>query len=126
MKKIITLQLVVMFFLGVIILTQLIGFSWSREEIFESCQPENIDYQSFGPYCLWIYTEQQTLGIKPLVLIAKKADPNGIHHRLYYPYPLSQQNISEINVSWHETGIEIKNTSDFMIMIPKNSFVGGR
>ena len=126
MKKIVIIETIAVFFLGITILAQLIGFSWSRTEIYKSCQPESVDYQSWDPYCLWVYTEQETLGTKPLVVIAKKADPDGVFHGLYYPYVLNEQSVSEINVTWNESGVEIINSSGFTIKIPKKSFIGGR
>jgi len=94
--------------------------------MLESCQPEDIDYQSWDPYCLWIKIDQKTLSSKTIVVIAKKEDPDGVFHVFDYPYSLNEKNVSEISVVWKKDGVEISSKNGFSMIIPKNSFIGGR
>ncbi len=119
------LQLLVGILLFIIVI-QILGISYSSKEIFKSCQPTNIDYKSFGPYCLWINIEKQPLSSKLVLVIAKENDKKGVFHSLNYPNEISETDLAKITVLWNENGVEIKEPSGFKMEIPKSKFIGGR
>lgn len=110
-----------------IIFTQLLGIIWSNEKLFTSCQPSEINYSSYGPYCLYIIKEQQTLSSKHIIFIGKEVDPN-YGHALNFPTSriVSDIELTELKVNWTTTGIELETYRGTQLFIPKKNFIGGR
>ncbi len=127
MKKYLIIETIVLLFLGAILLSQFLGISWEKETLFQSCQSENIDYQSYDPYCLSIIKETQTLNLKYYILVAKQADPN-YGHILNYPAPqiVSYNELENLKINWTDQGIEMETYLNTKIFIPKKNFIGGR
>lgn len=127
--KLILYSFLVIFILSMltIILTQLIGMSWSDEKVFSSCQPSEIKYNSFDPYCLYIIKQQQTLGLKHVIFIGKEVDSN-YGHVLNFPTTsiVSNEQFNQLKVNWSVKGIELETYYGTRLFIPKKSFTGGR
>ncbi len=127
MKKIIVVMSIFLFFFGIVIFSQLVGISWSKKEIFRSCQPNEINYQSSDPYCLSTIKQRQTLGSIYFIWVAKKIEPN-YGHAINYPNPhiLSEQEFRDLKINWTAEGIEVEGYLNTKIFIPKKNFIGGR
>ena len=110
-----------------IIFTQLIGISWSDEKVFTSCQPSEIKYNSFDPYCLYVIKQQQTLTSKYIIFVGKEVDPN-YGHVLNFPTTsiVSDEQFNELKVNWTAKGIDLETYYGTQLFIPKKSFIGGR
>ena len=107
-----------------IIFTQLIGITWLDEKVFTSCQPSQIKYNSFDPYCLYVIKQQQTLSSNYIIFIGKEVDPN-YGHTLNYPTTTIKQ-FDQLKVNWTNKGIDLETYNGTRLFIPKNNFIGGR
>ena len=120
------IQNITIFFLAIILLLQFSGLTFKNREIFQECQPQNINYQSFDPYCVTVFVEQKMLNKKTVLAISKKIDIYGVRHQLDYPYTIANADKPDIRITWNSDGVEISNSSSFKMNIPKSSFIGGR
>ena len=127
MKKVILIESIFLFFLGIIILAQLTGISWNRKEFITSCQPENIEYGSYDPYCVSITKEYQALNSEFYIWVAKKIEPS-YGHAISYPNPsaIDEQELQDTKINWTNEGIGIETYLNTKIFIPKKNFIGGR
>ncbi|MCK5490980.1 MAG: hypothetical protein KAI67_03990 [Candidatus Pacebacteria bacterium] len=127
MKKIILIESIFIFFLGIIILAQLTGISWNRKEFITSCQPESIKYNSYDSYCVSITKEYQALNSELYIWVAKEVDPS-YGHVISYPNPsvIDEQELQDTKINWTNEGIEIETYLNTKIFIPKKNFIEGR
>ena len=127
MKKITVIKNILLFFLGMIVLAQLTGISWHQKEFFKSCQPENINYNSYDPYCVLITKEYQALDSKFYIWVTKKDEPS-YGHIISYPNlnVIDEQELQDIKINWTNEGIEMETYLNTKIFIPKKNFIGGR
>ena len=128
-KKVIVFGLLSAFiaFLIFIILLQLLKINWSNEKVFTSCQPSEIKYNSFDPYCLYVIKQQQTLTSKYIIFVGREVDPN-YGHVLNFPTTsiISDIQFTELKVNWTAKGIDLETYYGTQLFIPKKSFIGGR
>jgi hypothetical protein len=110
-----------------LILSHLVGFVWSNEEIFKSQQPKELNYNTYDPYSLRIIKQKRTLGSEYIIMVSKYVEP-GYGHVLNYPEPyvISEDELKKVIVKWSSTGIELQLTMGHKLFIPKNAFIGGR
>src|SRR5690349_14879126 len=102
MKKIIVIEGIILFLLVMVILTHLLGIVWSSRAVVSSCQPHEVQYKSYDPYCVSIIKMQQTLGSRYFILVAKTIEPS-YGHVLNYPSPevVSDRDIVEdTKINW--------------------------
>lgn len=116
-----------LFLLGIAVFSQLIGISWNREEIFKSCQPSEINYESYDPYCVSIIKKRQTFNFKYYIWVAKKIDPS-YGHAINYPNSnvIYENEFQDVKINWTNDGIEVETYLNTKIFIPKKNFTGGR
>ncbi len=125
MKNIKVISIIIGLLLAIVIFEKL-GIKYSNKELFKSCQPSNIDYQSYGPYCLYIVKENQVLSSNLVLKIAKQDDPKGVYHSMNFPYSVTEVNSTNLSVNWSESGVSIQDQSGFKMDVPKAKFIGGR
>ena len=95
--------------------------------LFESAQPEQIDYQSFGPYRLIIEEgaiKWRTSGWprgKTLRVYGQNS-PGG--HML--DLEIAGVDMSQAQANWTPDGVELMFNTGHSIKIPKNAFISGR
>jgi hypothetical protein len=127
-KVIIAIEALAIFLLGFTLITQLIGFTWAREEVFTDCQPDSINYNSYDPYCVLIIDKVQTFGIKREVWITKSIDHNYgyvISYPSSYYYTWDEKVTMGTSIDWNSEEVSI-NINDLTIVVPKEKFIGGR
>ncbi len=128
------------------IITQLIGFTWSEKALFKSCQSTEINYNSFDPYCLIITKEQKTLGGRLMIKVINKTLLDGggnygfymNYFEDYYNEYIKNKEFERTKVEWINDGINLEVPmyvwtesgdnfdSKYRLFIPKASFIGGR
>jgi len=91
------------------------------------CQPDEISYEAYDPYCISIIKQQQALGSTYIILVAQETDPT-YGHTLNYPAPYvtSQKDLEDTTANWTNDGIEIETYLNTRIFIPKENFTKGR
>lgn len=126
MKKKIILPVILGLFL-LLLIGEWIGFTWSQDVLFTSCQPQDISYNSFYPYCLGIIKMKQPLSRRTIILISKKAEPD-YGHVLNFPTAdiVGKEEFDQLKVSWTAVGIDIETIWNVKLFIPKKNFIGGR
>src|SRR4030095_228172 len=114
-------------FLIIVVLMQLMGFSWKNTVIMESCQGDYIKYNSYDPYCLSVIKQSQPLTSSYIILISRKGDKEYGHVISYIdPAPVSEDEIQKTRVIWSNGGIEVTFPLGHKLYIPKERFTGGR
>ncbi len=137
---------IALFILLFLVVTQMIGISWSQKVLFKSVQPIGINYNSFDPYCLLVVKEQETLRTRLKIKIVndklyKDGGDYGYHMNYfddYYNKYIKGEELKRAKVVWEDNGVTLevpmliwtKNGNDFnkkyRLFIPKESFIGGR
>lgn len=113
--------------MALVIIFQLMGFSWKNTPVMESCQGDYIKYNSYDPYCLHIIKQNQLLSSHYIILISRKGDMEYGHVINYIdPLPVSEDEIKKTRVIWSNEGIEITFPMGHKLYIPKDKFIGGR
>ena len=114
-------------FLILLVIFQLMGFTYKNTLVFESCQGDYVKYNSYDPYCLNIIKQQQPLSSDYILLISRKDDKE-YGHVLNYIDPLetSEENMKKTRVIWSNDGIEVTFPAGHKLYIPKDKFIGGR
>ncbi len=109
------------------LLAQWFGFAFSREIFVNSCEPSEINYNSFDPYCLKVIKLNLALNSRWIITISKAADPD-YGFILNYPSPdiIGNEEIEGLKVFWKPEGIELETMWNVRLFIPKQRFVGGR
>lgn len=127
MKKTIIIESIIIFFLVILILSHLIGFTWFKREMFQSCQPSEITYDSYGPYCISLEWKQQTLGGRYIISVTKQGEPD-YGYFIHSPYLTKVElKIQKPNVQWTQEGVEMEmSEGDTKVFIPKQNFIGTR
>ena len=114
-------------FLVILVLTQLMGFTWKNSVIMESNQGDYIKYNSYDPYCLSIIKQSQPLSSNYILMVSRKEDKDYGHVLNYiYPSPISENEIEKTRVIWSNEGIEVTFPAGHKLYIPKEKFIGGR
>jgi len=130
MKKKMVFALGAGMFTGLLVLLiflQMLGFTWKRSVIMESCQGDYIKYGSFDPYCLSIIKQNEPLGSNYIILVSRKDDKEYGHVLCYVDsHPLSDEEIQTTRVIWSSEGIEVTFPAGHKLYIPKDRFIGGR
>ncbi|MEK7505070.1 MAG: hypothetical protein AAB589_02200 [Patescibacteria group bacterium] len=126
-----TFLFVVLIVFVLLILTQIIGVSWKSKVLSEWCQPAEVNYDSFGPYCLRIIKQTKTLGSSLIMAIVNQGNyqSGDYGYTLNYPFNnFSGEYDQETTVIWQNNGIEISfpEPDKLRLFIPKDSFIGGR
>lgn len=117
----------VIFVLMFLIVTQLLPFYWSTRNLFESCQPIELDYGPGSFYCLWLKERRKTFGSDYEIWVdrpSKMPEPE-YGHVLKYPH-FSVYRVEEITVSWTQDGVQLRTPEDHKLFIPREAFAGGR
>jgi hypothetical protein len=121
------IQLSIIIVAAIAVFTHLIGFVWTSDNIYTECQPENINYESFDPYCISIVKKQQTFNTRYHIWVAKEIEPSYGHAVNFpKPYNVDDEDLKDVEINWSSDGVEIKTYSDTEIFIPKKNFIGGR
>src|SRR5215216_6271295 len=95
-------------FLLLVVIFQLMGFTWKDSVIMESCQGDYVKYNSYDPYCVYIIKQCQPLSSNYIILISRKGDMEYGHAVSYIdPAPLSDDEIRKTRVIWSGEGIEM-------------------
>jgi len=114
-------------FLIIVVLMQLMGFSWKNTVIMESCQGDYIKYNSYDPYCFSVIKQSQPLSSSYIIMISRKRDKEYGHVISYIdPTPVSEDEIQKTRVIWSNEGIEVTFPLGHKLYIPKERFTGGR
>lgn len=128
------------------IVTQLIGLTWSEKILFKSCQSVEVNYNSFDPYCLMITKEQKTLGSRLMIKVINKALLDGggdygfymNYFEDYYNEYIKNKEFERAKLEWSNEGVSLEVPmyvwteggdnfdSKYRLFIPKKSFIGGR
>ncbi|HEY4506264.1 MAG TPA: hypothetical protein VJJ24_02370 [Candidatus Paceibacterota bacterium] len=115
-----------------VVFTQMVGVVWSRKVLLTSCQPAEVTYDSFDPYCLTISKQRLSLGTRYVIWVAKQIEPS-YGHGLDYPevnrgfFSISSDDeISQTKVVWTSDSIELETPLNTKIFIPMKNFTGGR
>lgn len=126
-KSIIIIRALVILLLFFLILSHVMGFVWSNDQLFRSQQPKDINYNSYDPYSLYIIKQKRTLGKGYIIMVSKDIEP-GYGHVLNYPetYVISEDELKKVQVKWNSLGIELRLPAGHTLFIPKNAFIGGR
>ncbi len=124
-KTLVITAIVLVVSLFTVVFLNLIGVSWGKTEIVKSCQPAEIDYKSFGPYCLSVFKERQVSGTKRYIWVSGQSG-TGYGHKVDYPNKnVSEQDLRGAKITWTDSGVELEIGSN-TIFIPKKAFIGGR
>jgi hypothetical protein len=114
-------------FLILLVVFQLMGFTWKDSVIMESCQGDYVKYNSYDPYCLTIIKQSQPLSSSCIIMISRKDDKNYGHVINYIePSPISEEDMQKTRIIWSNEGIEATFPAGHKLYIPKDSFTGGR
>lgn len=117
----------VIFALVFLIVTQLIPFYWSTRNLFESCQPFELDYGSGGPYCLWLRERRKTFGRDYEIWVERPAKIAKPEYGYIIKYPhFSVHDVEKMTAIWTLDGVELRTPEDNKIFIPKAAFTGRR
>ncbi len=126
MKRKIAL-LFVFLFLSVILMAEMLGITWSQEVKFTSCQPKELSYGSFEPYCFQVIKLKQPLHSRNIILISKKIEPN---YGFVINFPttdiIGKEELDGLQVQWQAEGLQIETIWKVRLFIPKEKFIGGR
>lgn len=121
------IQGIVQIFLFCVILAQWADYSISDEVIFKETQPEDIDYDGNNSYSFYIIKRQKLLDTDYIILISKDIEPSYGHVMNYIdPYVVFENDIKDTKIVWLEDGLEIHFPSEHILLVPKESFIGGR
>lgn len=125
-RFLITLLLTILLLLMVLI-GELIGISLSRKIMYTSCQPPEIDYGSYDPYCLHVITLVQPLSSQNIILISPKANTD-YGNVINFPSPniISKEEFENLKVQWKVDGLEVETIWNVKLSIPKDNFTRGR
>ncbi len=126
--SIISLKSSIIFLLLLVIFLELIKINIKNEVIFTSCQPDNINYDSFGPYCVWLYKSNTILSKQYYFFIAKSNVSNYGYKIAYFNDLTRDENdIKNIIITWEEDYVKIqKQDSGTYIVVSSDDFAGGR
>lgn len=116
-----------LFFLGTMVVSQLIGISWNNEKLFTSCQSNEINYESYDPYCVSIIRQRQTLNSRYYIWVATQIEPS-YGYAINYPNPdiVSDYEFQDVKINWTNEGIEVETYLNTKIFLPKENFIGVR
>ena len=117
---------ILLFLIGLILL-QTIGYTWSNQTLYTSCEPKTINYESNDPYCLYIIKQTQTLDSKYIILVSMSAEKT-YGHVINYPEQVivSEDYLQKTKTEWDSTGITLTCYTGHKIFIPKEYFIKGR
>ncbi|MCC6866677.1 MAG: hypothetical protein IT280_11020 [Ignavibacteria bacterium] len=111
----------------ILIIFQLLGFTYHEKVIMELVQGEYIKYNSYDPYKLRIIKQYQPLGSKVIVMVSRSGDDSYGHVINYIDTaPVSEDDIKLTRVIWNNEGIEMTFPLGHKLYIPKECFTGGR
>ena len=121
---------------GTLIFSQIFSVHWYQKVLFKSCQPEQINYDSWGPYCLTVVKQKKTIGSDYFlrVTIEEYVDTMwGVQFAINYigkPGLLEGYNFQNVGVTWASNGVYYKIFEDsgvnYELFITKDHFIGGR
>jgi len=104
-----------------------LGIAWGTQEMYISCQQEDIVYDYFGPYCLRVHRHSQLFSSDYTILVSRYDDSN---YGYLFAYPISTypsaEDISTIKTTWEDSGITLSLPHSVDISIAKEKFIGGR
>lgn len=111
----------------VIIIFQLMGFTYSDKVIMENVQGEYVKYNSGDPFKLRIIKQSLPLSSDYIIIISRKGEDNYGHVITYIdPDPISDDDIRKTRVIWSNEGIELTFPLGQKLYIPKERFIKGR
>lgn len=130
--------------LVLIIVAQLLGISLKNRVLYKNCAPQETNYQSFDPYCLYIIERRRLLDSRVFLrVINQNQGPSGYGFEMnyfsdYFNDFVNGEELKRAKVIWEEDGISlsipvstyVKEAPVFLnqyrLFIPKESFIGGR
>jgi hypothetical protein len=111
---------------AIALITHWLGLVWINNEVYTNCQPDNINYESFDPYCIRIFERRGTFYSNKEIWITTKVDKTygyAIDHPLNHTFSSNYE--SETSVLWTEQGVELE-IGNVTMLIPKDEFIAGR
>ncbi|MDZ4082513.1 MAG: hypothetical protein U1E10_06240 [Bdellovibrionales bacterium] len=113
--------------LVLVIASEMLGITWSRDKLFTACQPQEIDYRSYGPYCFHVIKMNRLLGHQKKIIISKTAETD-YGHVLNFPtdHVFDRSEWEKLRVDWRPEGLEFETALKVRVFIPKENFLGGR
>lgn len=119
--------------LGLILVFGLVlWFTNQRVVVARYCQPADISYQSFDPYCVYLLSKRLNLDASYQILLGVTA-PEGAYPGYGYKAQLevtqvvsSAELASSLQVEWTPTGVNVSSPAIKELSVPKTAFTGGR
>jgi hypothetical protein len=103
------------------------------ETVSRSCQPADIDYESFDPYCVSVVIESRALQEDDAAIwVAQEQftlegrDSGGYGHRIEHIYPPGLYQLEPTATEWTADGLTLTFTLGHELFIPADMFTGGR
>jgi hypothetical protein len=109
---------------------------WKSDRVIKQwCQPKEIDYQSFDPYCLSVVEgsrEWSNLEFprRHYLFIGRGTAAPGYGHYLDYTFHPGYEDVdahvARSSVEWSPEGVTFIEATGHRLFIPKAMFIGGR
>jgi hypothetical protein len=123
--------------IGPVVLTAVANWP-SNRVVWQTCQPGDINYESFDPYCLSVIEGsldwQSSLFSPPRryrLFVGRGTEAPGYGYEVEYSFPLAPRDdpdgyIRESKVQWTKEGVTFEEPSGQRLFIPKRLFIAGR
>lgn len=104
--------------------------------LWQSCQPDDLIYDDFGPYCLSVVEGALNWEFLPLarvrhhfVFVGRGTEVSYGHYTDYSPHKgveLMADYVRGLAVEWTAEGVTLSEPSGHRLFIPAEGFTGGR
>lgn len=112
--------------LFLLVLTQAIGMKFTKKELAKSCQPEEISYDQWSPYCVWLHRVAGPIDTTYMLSIGLDSE-YGMHYAYPDLYVADPDELKELKVEWKDDAVEIYIVgTDTKLVVPAAEFKGGR
>lgn len=129
---------------AIILLSLLLAFIFTlilnrptNRVVWQSCQPENVNYAANDPYCLSVVEGSIDWNKSPLgstrrysIFIGRGTEAPGyghyIDHSFHPGYEQIDTHIAKSAVVWSNDGLTFQESSGHRLHVPKEMFIGGR
>jgi hypothetical protein len=106
-------------------------FPYHTKVVRQGTQPQNIIYDSFGPYTFYQVEKSYLFNTDCEISILKRGEPpsDGYGFRIQSPLHCEEEQLKD---EWTATGLTLKfsisasGNADLKIELPKERFIGGR
>lgn len=109
---------------------------WKSDRVVKQwCQPKEVDYQSYDPYCLSV-VEGSREWLKPefprrhYLFVGRGTEAPGYgHYKEYSFHPggaAIDDHVGRSTVVWNQDGVTFIEATGHRLFIPKEMFIGGR